>query len=81
MERHLYFDRCGGSMNRIFIVGPTEHGIDVGDTLHVVAKTKYRDNFLDIYQTDRYEEIGRTGNMLDAIDIARKHGAKKPAII
>jgi len=67
--------------SRIFIIGPTEDGKDVGDTLHIVAKTTDKDSLLDIYQTDRYEEIFRTGNVKEAIRVAKKSGAKRPTII
>lgn len=64
--------------NRIFIVGAPNYN---SDTLHVVCKTSDKDRLLDIYQTDRYEEIGRTGGMESAVRIAKKHGAKRPTVI
>jgi hypothetical protein len=67
--------------HRIFIIGPTEDGKDLGDTLYIVAKTTHRDSLLDIYQTDRYQEIFRTGNVNQAIQAAKKEGAKRPTII
>lgn len=63
--------------NRIFIVSPNYDG----DILHVVCKTKYRDRLLDIYQTERYEELGNTCNLHDAKKIAWWHGAKRPTVI
>lgn len=63
--------------NRIFIVAPLYNG----DILHIVCKTKDKDRLLDIYETDRYEKIYSTDNMKEAVTIAKKHGAKRPAII
>lgn len=66
---------------RIFIIAPTQTGVELGDTLHIVAKTTAQDSLLDIYQTDRYEEIEGTGDVKSAVEIAKKHGAKRPTII
>lgn len=68
-------------MNRIFIIAPTDEGVAVGDTLHVVASTKCRDSLLDIYQTDRYEEVGRFGSKAIAVKFAKRLGAKRPTVI
>jgi hypothetical protein len=64
--------------HRIFIVAPNYDG----DTLHVVCKTKDKDRLLDIYQTDRYVEIGETDNLHDAKQLAWLNGAgKRPTVI
>ena len=63
---------------RVFIIGPGQHD---EDTLHVVASTNQRDSLFDIYQTDRYEEIDRVGDLKSAIRIAKRHGAKRPTVI
>ena len=67
--------------NRIFIVAPTKYEEELGDTLHIVCKTSDKDGLLAIYHEDRYEEIVRTGNMKSAVRMAKKYGAKRPAII
>ena len=64
---------------RIFIIGP--NGSNDEDTLHIVARTTSRDSFLDIYQTDRYEEVSRVGNLGRAVGIAKRLGAKRVTVI
>lgn len=63
--------------SRVFIVAPQYED----DFLHIVCKTNDKDNFLDIYHTDRYDEIDRTDSMESAVAIAKKHGARKVKVI
>jgi len=67
--------------SRIFIIAPTDIGEAYGDTLHIVARTTARDSFLDIYQTDRYNEVSRVGSLGQAVGIAKRLGAKRLTVI
>ena len=62
---------------RIFIIGPAYDT----DTLYIIASTTHKDALLNIYQADRYEEIGSATSYKKAEAIAKRHGAKRPTTI
>lgn len=64
---------------RIFIVAPS--GEIPEDHRHDVCRTFSRNSSREIYVFDKYELIDSRYTLKGAINLAKKHGAKKPTII
>ena len=67
----------------LFIVAPTDAGVALGDTLHLICrKTKMNLTAFDAYQADKYYVLASTGSLQEANTYLKKHwDLKKPQTI
>jgi hypothetical protein len=65
---------------RFFIVGPTEIGKSVGDTLHQLCSTQSRGTIDDVYMNDEFEEVYR-GSEKEVRSFAKQMGLKRVQLV
>jgi hypothetical protein len=64
---------------RIFILIP--NGQNDKDIRHDVCRTMSKRSLRDIYMDDDYDVIEACYSLPEAIQVAKKHGAKRPTVI
>ena len=70
------------SKSRYFIVGPTEAGIGVGDTIWQLCKTNKHRCLFDVYIDDQYEVVESSDSLKSIVSVAKKfYGCKRPTVI